>query len=536
MLALPDLLNRKPFLAVDEEMVHDLLGMAFIGKSGTAIDDTLSAAHVPEGPWNPEFYADDLFVGDLIGECFRLEIGGTTYPVNRKYLHEAFVHVPTDLETIRFRQEIVLELEMNDEIRANSYQLYRSLFALMSLLKTPGYAATLDVSAFHLDVLKQARTLIDFMVTGFASAHSGLHRLHDAGSEIQGSAEYRKLTDLLKYEDHLARLRVDMTIGGGGRIRHFDVLTMSENRANPFYRNPFRRFFDRCRLLFNGYEFSNRELMNRLVNTVFAELSKSLVPMIQLVGHLEFYLTNLSFKALAESRGLRVSLADFEHDDVVELDELFNPLLLSQETAPVPCNIRLGRREPILVVTGPNSGGKTRLLQAIGLSQLLGHSGLYTPSSSARLQVAHGLFVSLVEDESADQTEGRLGRELVRIRSLFEEMDVGSMVILDELCSGTNPSEGIELFALVLKLLRQVEPIAFVTTHFLDFARSLQNDPDFPDLEFLQVEIDDKQISTYQFIPGVAATSLASLTAKRLGVTFERLSAMIAEPARSERS
>jgi DNA mismatch repair protein MutS2 len=101
------------------------------------------------------------------------------------------------------------------------------------------------------------------------------------------------------------------------------------------------------------------------------------------------------------------------------------------------------------------------------------------------------------------------------------------MVILDELCSGTNPSEGVEVFALVLRLLRKVRPTALLTTHFLDFARSLAEAPIVSGLEFCQVEVDERQLSTYQFIPGVAETSLAALTATRLGVTFERLSSMI---------
>ena len=70
-------------------------------------------------------------------------------------------------------------------------------------------------------------------------------------------------------------------------------------------------------------------------------------------------------------------------------------------------------------------------------------------------------------------TLGRLGTELVRLRTLFESVPQGSLVLLDELCSGTNPSEAIEIVSMVLRLLRELEPVAFVTTHFLDFARRL---------------------------------------------------------------
>ena len=101
------------------------------------------------------------------------------------------------------------------------------------------------------------------------------------------------------------------------------------------------------------------------------------------------------------------------------------------------------------------------------------------------------------------------------------------MVILDELCSGTNPAEGTEIFALVVRLLGRLDSSAFISTHFLDFARDLRDHLPEARLEFLQVETDDRLISTYQFGRGVAETSLAAATAERLGVNFEKLSALI---------
>ena len=167
------------------------------------------------------------------------------------------------------------------------------------------------------------------------------------------------------------------------------------------------------------------------------------------------------------------------------------------------------------------------MLQAIGLAQLLGQSGLYVPAKQASLPLAQGLFAFLTVPLGADETEGRLGTELVRIRTLFRAAPRRSLILLDELCSGTNPSEAEEIVTMVLGLLRRLSPIAFITTHFLDFAARLQEEPPFESLAFLHVELDESQQSTYQFIPGVATTSLAASTADRLGVTFEQLQALI---------
>ena len=146
---------------------------------------------------------------------------------------------------------------------------------------------------------------------------------------------------------------------------------------------------------------------------------------------------------------------------------------------------------------------------------------------------ASGLFVSLVEEARADQPEGQLGMELLRIRRMFEQLDVGSLVLLDELCSGTNPSEGEEIARLVISLLPELEAQVFVTTHLLQFAAHLAEEKPIPRLEFFQVEIDARERPTYAFVPGVAKTSLAGKTAARLGVTRDELLALIAARKRA---
>jgi len=158
---------------------------------------------------------------------------------------------------------------------------------------------------------------------------------------------------------------------------------------------------------------------------------------------------------------------------------------------------------------------------------LLGQCGSFVPARRASLSARHGLFVSLTHEASSDQREGRLGTELLRIRRMFEQLSCDSLVILDELCSGTNPSEGEEIFELVVSLLAELEPQAFITTHFLQFASRLAAEPPVPHLAFLQVELDEKETPTYGFVPGVATTSLAERTAERLGVTRDSLRELV---------
>lgn len=554
-MRVPDLLYSQPYLSVDRRALEEILGLAFMGRElGTQLHDRLAQARIPPrerlrrrvarraahpttasvvsndpsrgpGSFQPEFFSSDLFVETLVRQSFRISLMGRTYPVNAEFLQRVLEHAPVDRQTIEMRQEVLRELDQRPEVAENLERLYVELFDLMSLMKTPGFSGNLDLAAFRLDILRQLRRVIDRMAEDFSDARSALHRLHRVAKETQEDEPYGLLRDLLDYESGLAKLGLDVTVGADGSLRSFSVRSLQENDRNRFYRSPWKRIRDRAGLAFRGYGQSRRELMNRLINEVFRRLADPMVPYVQLLGHLEFYLASRAFRQDAEARGLAVSLpAMVEPGEAgLRLVDCFNPLLLHDPIPPTPSQIETDPDTAVVLITGPNSGGKTRLLQALGLVQVLAQSGCYVPCREARLIRQSGLFVSLIEEEGARATEGRLGRELVRIRSLFERMAPHSMVVLDELCSGTNPSEGIEVFTMVLELLREVQPTAFVTTHFLDYARSLKSHPVIDGLEFRQVEVDGDLRSTYQFIEGVAETSLAAVTAQRLGVTFDRL-------------
>jgi DNA mismatch repair protein MutS2 len=294
---------------------------------------------------------------------------------------------------------------------------------------------------------------------------------------------------------------------------------------------PLRRLFARILAWLQGYRIGPMEVVDRWLESVFDGVLEHIPVLLQLKGDLEFYLAVLRFKGLAEARGLPVCLPELvtapPRNNPKQIVSMWNPLLLAGEKKPVPTDLSLPSFAPTCITTGPNSGGKTRFLQAVSLCQLLGQIGSFVPAKSAKLRPVGGMFVSLGEAPHADQKEGRLGMELVRIRRLFERAHIESLVVLDELCSGTNPSEGEEIFRMLLELLHELTHEVHITTHFLTFASSLQAEADALGLSFLQVELDASEHPTYQFVPGVATTSLAHQVAERLGVTREQLRRLV---------
>jgi DNA mismatch repair protein MutS2 len=385
-----------------------------------------------------------------------------------------------------------------------------------------------DANRRQLDILQHVKDVVDRCAEGFLGARSGLSRLAAFGRRLQSDEPYRSLADLLRYDERLATLSLKVGVGADGRIRGFEILSISEDANNPFVVSPWRRWMAKLELFARGFKFSDGEVMARLIDAVFDGIADELPALVQLLGDLELYLGALGFHDTAREAGLAVCLPELvSPEEPRDLRGLFNPLLLAHGIQPVPCDLATDSHATTTLVTGPNSGGKTRLLQSIGLTQLLAQNGLFIPAQSGRLALSTGLVVSLIEETKADQSEGRLGTELIRIRALFEQLPPGAMVILDELCSGTNPSEGEEIFELVVQMLDRLAPQAFITTHFLVFASRLERERSVANLRFMQVELGVGHRPTYQFVPGVAQTSLAAQAASRLGVTRDQLLSLI---------
>ncbi len=524
-LLLPDLLSPEAGLGPDPECLSNLLELAFLGRASTGeLDRELDALAAGCSPWVPAQFVDDLFLTELVRSCLSVEIKGHRLPSHPVFLERVLATPPGNLDAVRFRQAILRELEGNGRLAEATERLFGSLCALISLLRASRDDARLEPVRFRIDVLRAFRGAVEQMAEDFGEAESGLCRIREAGETVRGSEGFGRMEALLDHHTKMAALSLEAFVGSDGKLRHLEIRGLRELKGNPYYRRPLRRWFDRLRMIYHRYELRPEDLVDRLVKGVFQEIVPAMARVLQLVCHLEVYLAARSFAARARTQGLAVCLPEVDPHASLRLEGLFNPLLLALVERPVPTDVGLAGRSGIVLVTGPNSGGKTRLLQAIGIAQVLGQSGLFAPCVNARMPLVPGVFASMVELDRADQAEGRLGTELVRLRSLFETAPPRSLVLLDELCAGTNPSEAIEIVDTVLRLLRLLDPVAFVTTHFLDFADRLQREPSVEGLACLQVEVDrERGAPTFRFVPGVATTSLAVGTARRLGIAFDEL-------------
>jgi DNA mismatch repair protein MutS2 len=536
----PDLLHPEGRLWLDADELRQVITFAFASGTGSdAFERALARTASAPSPLLPEAFAKDLFIEDLTARCFPFRAGPRPSKQRQRALVALLTQPPSDLETVALRHAALAELVEKPVYRDG---LERALSALAELFaQLESVPRTKDPSNTYrrVEILRSVRQALDAVADAVPGATSALGRLGDFGRTLRESEGYRHLVELLDHESHLATVDVRLRLARDGHVRAFEILGATENTSNRYYGGPVRRFFMRLRLMLRGYRVGQDELLGRLLQTVFDGIEEPLIQLFQVRRDIEFYLAALGLRDFAASKGLPVCLPTLtqpaspsEHLSDSRFESLYNPLLLLEESPPRPTDLHIGGRAQ-LVVTGPNSGGKTRLLQAVGLAQLLAQAGFFVPAKSAVLAVRPGLFVSVVHEATADAREGRLGTELMRIRKLFERLRWGSLVIVDELCSGTNPSEAEEIFQLVLSELSELEPQTIVTTHFLYFAATLAEQRSLPHLEFLQVELDDTQTPTFGFVPGVATTSLARKTAERLGVTREALKGLVDEARRA---
>ena len=145
-----------------------------------------------------------------------------------------------------------------------------------------------------------------------------------------------------------------------------------------------------------------------------------------------------------------------ERDAGVSLHQARHPLLVRQLgfDAVVPLDLSLGSNYDLLVVTGPNTGGKTLVLKTVGLSVWLANCGLpICVAAGSKVPVVSSIFADLGDAQSLESSLSTFSGHLMRIKQILEDVDANALVLLDELGTGTDPEEGAAIGQAVLCLL-----------------------------------------------------------------------------------
>ena len=189
---------------------------------------------------------------------------------------------------------------------------------------------------------------------------------------------------------------------------------------------------------------------------------------------LPFYLGAVRLVRALRKLGLPVCRPEFapKGERVCEVQAGYNLNLALQSPgeAVVVNDVSLGPDGRIIILTGPNRGGKTTYVQGIGLIQPMAQAGLFVPGESARLSPADGISTHFPTEENPAAATGRLGDEAVRVHAIFERATRHSLVLLNEALASTSPGESLYLAQDLVRVLRLLGARAVFPTHMHELA------------------------------------------------------------------
>lgn len=259
-----------------------------------------------------------------------------------------------------------------------------------------------------------------------------------------------------------------------------------------------------------GRELAEIERILALLSEQASYASEDIARNQELLVQLDFIFAKAKY-----AKDLNATRPIFREDGVINIKQGRHPLLDQKKV--VPINVSLGQDFSMLIITGPNTGGKTVSLKTVGLLTLMGQAGLHIPAfQGSSLGIFREVFADIGDEQSIEQNLSTFSSHMTNIVSIIQQAYKDSLVLLDELCGGTDPIEGAALAISILTDLHDRGIKTMATTHYSELKMfALSTD----DIENASCEFNVETLSpTYRLMIGIPGKSNAFAISRKLGL------------------